>query len=291
MNYFDRFDSCLLCGSSDIDSLESYEKHYLFRCRECKFVFVVRRPSGKELSDHYDLYPRANSISEITLRRYEALLDKFEKYRQSNNLIDIGCGDGYFLEVAMKRKWNVFGTEFSQEAMDVCQGQGIKMIRSPFDPSCFEEGSFDVITSFEVIEHINTPQDEVRIFHRLLRRGGMAYVTTPNWNSISRNILNSKWNVIEYPEHLCYYTRKTLRKLFSAHNFRAVEISTTGISINRIGAGTTIVKSGGGENNIDEKLRQKMEDKFVYKYSKDLINMMLNVSGKGDSIKALFQKQ
>lgn len=290
MSLVDQFQQCHLCDSSKIYPLTGYEQNYLVKCSSCHFVFCQRRPSENELKAHYSLYQRANVISEITLKRYNVLLDELEPYRKMNNIIDVGCGDGFFLEAARKRKWNVFGTEFTQEAIEVCLGKGIEMSASPLGLRNYKAEFFDVITSFEVIEHINTPMDEIKAFSTILRKGGVVYITTPNFNSISRDILNSKWNMIEYPEHLSYFTTQTLSYLFRKSNFKRLEISTTGISINRLRASSAKKSSDLSTINPDERLRQKTEDSFVFKFLKTVINQILNITRKGDGIKALFEK-
>ncbi|MBS1681412.1 MAG: class I SAM-dependent methyltransferase [Bacteroidetes bacterium] len=284
----ERFDSCLLCGGRRLRFMRGYEKDHIFLCLSCGFVFCQVKPSEEVLNKHYSQYPRARSIGEITLKRYDSLLDSFELYRKNNNMIDVGCGDGHFLAAAKKRGWNVFGTEFTQEAIEVCEGKGIRMTKGSMSEQLYSPGTFDIVTSFEVIEHINTPQSEAKIFNFILRQGGVAYVTTPNFNSISRNILGPKWNIIEYPEHLSYYTPKTLTRLFEQNNFKMVEISTTGISFDRFH------NSGSNQGNAslgaDEQLRQKAENKIVFKMLKSVINHALNLTSKGDSLKALFKK-
>ena len=291
MNSSHQFHTCLICGAGVLHPLKGYESNYLVECEGCGFVFCQRKPTTEELKAHYDLYPRANAISEITLKRYDELLDTFEPFRKTNNLIDVGCGDGYFLEAAKRRNWNVFGTEFTQEAIEVCRKKGIQMTESPLDSGHYPRDFFDVVTSFEVVEHINNPHQELAVFNSILRKHGVVYVTTPNFNSISRNILKSKWNIIEYPEHLSYYTSRTLRMLFRQHNFSCVQIKTTGISINRLKAGAVLEGPGSSTVNSDEQLRQRTEEKTIFKFLKVSINQVLNITRKGDTIKALFRKQ
>ncbi len=60
------------------------------------------------------------------------------------------------------------------------------MQEGKLNPKNYTDEEFDVITSFEVLEHINNPVEEIKIFHKLLRLGGLVYLTTPNFNSISR---------------------------------------------------------------------------------------------------------
>src|SRR5688572_25191665 len=127
----DSFNKCIICSSLKIVELKGYEDNYLVKCSGCGFVFSKKKPTDHELERHYSLYPRSGAISSITIKRYHQLLDKFEKYRVTNNLIDVGCGDGFFLETAKKRGWNVYGTEFTDEAIEVCERKGISMKKSP----------------------------------------------------------------------------------------------------------------------------------------------------------------
>jgi 2-polyprenyl-3-methyl-5-hydroxy-6-metoxy-1,4-benzoquinol methylase len=132
----------------------------------------------------------------------------------------VGCGIGYFLEEAKKRGWEVYGTEFTDEAIEICEAKGINMQKGVLSPEDFDPNSFDVITSFEVLEHINNPQEEITNFHKILRKGGLVYLTTPNFNSLLRYRLKSAYNVITYPEHLSYYTKRTIHRLFKNKGFK-----------------------------------------------------------------------
>jgi 2-polyprenyl-3-methyl-5-hydroxy-6-metoxy-1,4-benzoquinol methylase len=283
-----QFKACLLCGSENVFALPGYERHQLVKCPSCEFIFCRPIPSIDELKTHYESYPRANSISEITIKRYNELLDSFEKYRKTNNMLDVGCGDGYFLEEAAKRGWRVFGTEFTDEAIAVCTKKTIHMTKGAIQAESYESGFFDVVTSFEVIEHINNPVEETRIYKTILRSGGLLYITTPNFNSISRLMLGPRWNVIEYPEHLCYYTRSTLKRLLMQVGFEPKEAHTTGVSISRFRRSTNGDASIG--NRADEAMREKAENNMVYLLLKRSINFLLDLSGKGDSLKATFVK-
>ena len=98
------------------------------------------------------------------------------------------------------------------------------MHQGKLNPENYEPRSFDVIISIEVIEHINNPREEIQNFKSILRSGGGVYLTTPNFNAASRMVLKEKWNVLAFPEHLCYYTPKTIKHLFQLQNFSAVKI-------------------------------------------------------------------
>jgi len=284
--------SCLVCSGEELKLMNGYSAAHLVKCLACGFVFSQEIPSDEELQNHYKGYGRNDYLSPITIKRYEELLDRMEKYRKTNKILDVGCGIGYFLEVAKRKGWEVHGTEYTDEAISICEGKGIEMKKGKLNTAYYENESFDIITSFEVIEHINNPTEELNNFNELLRKGGLAYVTTPNFNSLLRYRLKSAYNVISYPEHLSYYTPRTLKKVFLQHGFSYQQITTTGISLTRLK--TSSGKSNQGlisPTSDDEKIRNQLESKWYLKFAKRIINSALTLLGRGDSLKGWFIKK
>ena len=227
------FKDCLICKSSKLTALEKYSKDHLYKCSECGFIFSIKKPTHEELLEEYAKYARSNKISTITLKRYDDLLEQFEPYRINNNIIDIGAGDGHFIGKAKEKNWNTFATEFDDKSVELCKEKGAIVHQGKLESKNYKEGFFDVIYSSEVLEHINNPIEEIQSFNKILRTGGLVYITTPNLNSISHKILKNKWNIFNYPEHLCYYNSKTLNKLFKEAGFKKISITTTGFSPQR----------------------------------------------------------
>lgn len=284
---------CLICQSKNLVSLSGYEAAYLVKCDQCSFVFAKQIPTAQELNDHYSkTYTREDFLSPITVKRYHELLDKFEPFRKTNKLLDVGCGVGYFLEVARERGWEVYGTEFTDESMRINSDKGFKMNQGPLKASNYDAQSFDVVTSFEVIEHINNPDEEMNQVKTILRSGGLFYCTTPNFNSVSRHQLKGQWNVIVYPEHLSYYTPKSMNYLMKQHGFNKKEVLTTGISITRYkkSKDQSVTESHITGQSTDEQLRMQMESKWYLGLAKNLINRILTFLGMGDSLKVMYVK-
>ncbi|MDG1477728.1 MAG: class I SAM-dependent methyltransferase [Vicingaceae bacterium] len=287
-----QFTKCLITGNNDLKPLKGYEKDYLVKSKSSGFVFCSRIATEKELLDYYSSYPVGyNSESEITRIRINELLDGFEKYRKTNRILDVGCGPGLFLIEAKKRNWDVYGTEFTIEQTDYLKTKGIKTSLGKLQSNSFEKESFDVIISSEVIEHINNPIEEMKLFNFFLRKGGLTYITTPNFNAIERFILKGRYNIILYPEHLSYYTPKTIDLLLSKTGFQKVKIKTTGISISRIKNSLSKTSSSHKDNiNNDEALRQSLETGYK-KHIKSFINWILTTLGIGSSMKVWYEKK
>lgn len=282
---------CLVCNSTYIKPLEAFKATHMVKCSACGFVFAQKIPTEQELIDYYDGYGRNDYLSPITIKRYHELLDEMEKYRKTNRILDVGCGIGYFLEVAKERGWEVYGTEYTDRAIEICAGKGIIMQQGKLDPSKFEAESFDIITSFEVLEHINNPIEEINNFYQLLRKGGLVYLTTPNFNSLLRYRLKERYDVITYPEHLSYYTPRTLNTLFKRSGFKKKAIQTTGISLTRLKTSQGKTSQAFiSETSDDENLRKQIEEKSYLQLAKKMVNGTLTLFGVGDSLKGWFVK-
>ncbi len=286
---------CLVCAAEKLRPLANYyEKHGLVKCQNCGLVFMEQIPTVEELNKHYEKYSYTSEgyLSPLTIKSYQALLDEFEAYRKNNKILDVGCGRGWFLEEAKKRGWDVYGTEYSQTAVAVCQKKAIKMKEGQLNPDDFTEGEFDVITSFEVLEHINNPNEDVENIYKLLRKGGLFYCTTPNFNSLNRYYLKEDYNVIVYPEHLTYYTRNTLNRLAKQNQFQPIKFLSTGISITRIKTSKKVSDEKYiSKESSDEKLRQNIDKKWYLQIGKRLVNHLLTLFSLGMTLKGYYIKR
>ncbi len=283
---------CLITNAQDLYPLKGYEKNYLVKSKSSEFVFCSKIPTDEEILKHYTNYPIGYGVdSAITTIRINEVLDGFEKFRKTNNMLDVGCGPGLFLIEAKKRGWEVYGTEFTDNQLAYLHDKGINTLKGKLTNDSFEDELFDVIISSEVIEHINNPLEEMKHFHRLLRKGGLVYITTPNFNAIERFLLKGDYAIIEYPEHLCYYTPKTIDLLLTNNGFNKLKITTTGVSIARIKKSIKRKNNESTEHVFsDESIREQLE--FGYKrYIKLFINGMLNLFGIGNSLKAWYVKE
>jgi SAM-dependent methyltransferase len=284
---------CLICGGASLKALPKFDRYGLVQCAACGFVFCRPIPSKEDLDRHYHGYGSGQHgyVSPITVKRYEEILDRMAPYRQSGKMLDVGCGSGHFLVTAARLGWEVYGTEYSDTLYEVCAAKGIRMALGPLEPEDYEPESFDVLTSFEVLEHINNPLEELAKFYRLLRPGGLVYCTTPNFNALQRYQLGPEYSIISYPEHLSYYTRKTLREVFERAGFETLEVATTGLSLSRAKPKS---KSGPqkitGQDAPDEVARQKIESNALLGLAKSAANGLLSATGTGLTLKGYFRK-
>jgi 2-polyprenyl-3-methyl-5-hydroxy-6-metoxy-1,4-benzoquinol methylase len=293
LNHKQLHTNCPVCNATSLTDLTNYEHAFLTQCKSCHFVFSKQIPSNKELEAYYSSeYELTEFFSPITKKRYEEILDGFEHLRQTNNLLDVGTGSAFFAEIAIKRGWNVYGTELTDETIKAAEKKGLKMSKGKLEDIQFEADFFDLVIGIEVIEHVSYPQTFVKEIQRVVRKGGEVYITTPNFDSYLRRKLKGQYDVIEYPNHLSYFTAKTLTSLFASSGFKKKALVTHGLSRTR--RKTSTGKSNQAfvsETSDDEILRHRIEKRWYMRALKSVVNGFLNVFKLGDSIKATFIKK
>ena len=291
---------CQVCNSHNIHKINNYyDVHGLMSCSNCGFVFMERIPTEHELKTYYgDMYKSIKLSSEefystdLNKRSYSLLLDEFEKFRKTNKIIDVGCGFGAFLIEAKKRGWDCYGTEFEPQSVDYCHSIGLeKVIVGDLENKIFEDNEFDIITSFEVIEHLTDIKTYLSDIKKKLRVGGVFYLTTPNFNSLNRYYERTNWRVIEYPAHLSYFTKSSLNKILTSNGFSVYKLLTTGVSFS---GGLQFEKNNNKDKEIvpvdkDGRIR-KLFSGSVGLILKNIINSVLNIFSAGVTLKGYYLK-
>ena len=285
--------ACPACGEPDQWHHTRYRKTGLVRCRACDLTFASRLPSQEQLDDHYARYPAIGAVSNLTRRRYREILHELYAFRQTGRLLDIGCGDGHFLKTARDQGWKAYGSEMGPQAVERCRAQGLDVRPAPFLPEPGEPDSFDVVTAFEVLEHVLEPRRELERMLALLRPGGCLYLTTPNFASLTRRVLGERWSVLQYPEHLNYFSPTTLDRLLSNMGLRQIYVRTTGVSpyayLSAIGRIHHQLTRTGVGTGVDQRLRAGIEQRSTTDSAVRDVNRLLSLLRLGETIKALYR--
>jgi len=236
-----RRESCVLCGESGRKNLLEKEGASYVKCRRCGLVYTDPAPSGEELRRVAEEWARKHHAGAHRLQ-WEGNPDlqelihgprmwRMEAYRHFNRLLDVGCSTGDFLEYASRRGWNTAGCELASHTTEVARGRlGCEIRTGPFEASGFEEESFDVVTMWDVIEHLHDPVSAVMEAWRILRPGGLLAISTPNYNSFSRHVLGKKWEGLIPPRHLFVFSPRTARRLIAATGGRLAALRTVDIN-------------------------------------------------------------
>ena len=272
----------------------------LVRCRSCALVQVDRAPAAEELLRYYSKYcydsEESWAISPATQASIGRVADRMEPYRSSGRVLDVGSGAGAFLAGFAARGWRVEGTELSDVAASRLRSGGVTMHCGTLEALGLAPNTYDVIIMSELLEHLLDPGGVLTTAFGLLRPGGALYLTTPNFGSLSRRVLGSRWRVIAPPEHLSYFTEKSVARLLTACSYRLREVWSDGINPYELRAARKTAGNGDaipdrrGAMTASEELREATLRSPLAAALKSAVNGTLRVFGLGDTLKAVAER-
>lgn len=143
-------------------------------------------------------------------------------------LLDVGCGDGTFLNRMRRHGWSVDGLDFDPQAIKNAKLRyGLELRTGDLQSAHFPDDNFDAVTLSHVIEHVPDPISLLQEVRRILRPGGRLVVTTPNADSIGHQKYREHWFGLDPPRHLQVFPLDALRDCAVRSGFTEPEITTT----------------------------------------------------------------
>jgi SAM-dependent methyltransferase len=141
---------------------------------------------------------------------------------KKGRLLDVGCGDGDFLLGMQERGWQVHGLDISPVAVDLARRKGLDVFQGELASADYERHSFDLITMWDVLEHLHDPASELQQVAKLLKPSGRFVVTIPNPHSLDFWIFGKTWTGLDTPRHLYVYNRPALLRLLEGAGLEVV---------------------------------------------------------------------
>jgi 2-polyprenyl-3-methyl-5-hydroxy-6-metoxy-1,4-benzoquinol methylase len=139
-------------------------------------------------------------------------------------LLDVGCGNGHFLQVARRLGWISYGVD-ADAAAATAAGRCGEIIGSQIhELGADYDRFFNVVTLSHVIEHVHDPVDTLRHCWRVLRPGGYVWLETPNIDSIGYEVFGAHWRGLEAPRHLVLFGSTSLRSCLERAGFQRIRI-------------------------------------------------------------------
>tara|TARA_B100000686_G_C16751868_1_gene953042 strand:- start:1119 stop:2042 length:924 start_codon:yes stop_codon:yes gene_type:complete len=237
---------CPICNNDDFEileknkysnySIEEIKKIYLsssdykiidqiVKCNKCTLIYLNPRINSNIILKSYQNNPDENFFSQ-NQNRYLTFKRSFLKIKkkinfESLNVLDIGSGDGSFLRVLKEQKINYLGIEPNQWLVNKSKLEfDLNIVQGTIEklPS---EKKFDVITLWDVLEHLTDLNFSMLEIKKIINKDGYLIINVPDQDSLARKILRSKWpfylNV-----HLYYFNEKTLSLLLKNYNFKLI---------------------------------------------------------------------
>jgi len=197
----------------------------IVQCRECGLIFENPREREITIESQYQEVEDPVYEREVggRIRTFSRLLDSLERSVPRGRLLDVGCYTGIFLELAKQRGWQTLGIEPSAWAAAKARERSLEVINLPFRKFQAESESFDLVTLWDVIEHLHDPLNELREIYRLLRPGGVLGLSTMDAGCVFARLAGRRWPWYTRM-HFYYFTRGTITRLLQAAGFRVLSI-------------------------------------------------------------------
>lgn len=217
------------------DYFLTHEQFDLIECEHCHLLFTVPRPAPDQIGAYYqseEYYSHQENTKGFIPKVYEMVksvniknkLHIALKQSKDASVLDIGCGVGDFLWHAQKRGCKVTGIEPSDDAKAIAEKRlGFR----PLDPSQSQElpsASFDVITMWHVLEHVDDLKSQISELSRLLKPGGRLVLALPNFKSYDAVYYKDKWAAWDVPRHLNHFCKDSIKAIFSETDLEITEI-------------------------------------------------------------------
>jgi len=230
---------CLLCNGRAYNVQHRKEPFKSVRCKGCGLVYITPRLASRAIIDLYsESYWKSDRAKDYgytdyladsqlylsTFRMRSRVIDRYKPV--PGKVLDVGCAAGFFLKVMDEKGWETHGVEVSDTVAEFARTQLNLSNVHTGDTSTLQampEKEFDVITFWDVVEHLEDPVSAISAAHRLLKDDGIIIVETQNVESAFAYLLGPRWQHYKYEEHLYHFSPQTLRLLLSSAGFHIVE--------------------------------------------------------------------
>jgi 2-polyprenyl-3-methyl-5-hydroxy-6-metoxy-1,4-benzoquinol methylase len=236
---------CLVCGSSELthflectDHFVSGEKFNIYQCNSCGFRFTADAPDAENIGKYYhseNYISHSDTQKGIVNKLYHAVRNimlkrkcrMIQKSVAGKNILDIGCGTGYFPHYMQQKGFNASGMEIEPGARKFAADNFGLKVSSP-DELLNEKltGQFDVITLWHVLEHLYDLPRYLNWINNSLKNDGALFIALPNCNSYDAKKYGQFWAAYDVPRHLWHFNPTTFEKLISQYGFNLIKIKS-----------------------------------------------------------------
>lgn len=171
--------------------------------------------------------PRLNRwVASFIARVYRPYMGRVVPFVPDGRLLDVGCGSGGFLAwmEAFDVGWRLRGIDLSEVACDRARLSGLACTSGTLESHAFEPESFDVVTLWNVLEHLHDPVATIQEISRILRPGGAVSLVVPTLSSAQFQRFGDDWWVLQLPQHLVFFDPLTLSRVLTTAGLAVQEI-------------------------------------------------------------------
>jgi ubiquinone/menaquinone biosynthesis C-methylase UbiE len=233
----DKFRPCNFCGEqTKLSVLYQRFGQEIIKCGNCTLVFVSQIPSKEVLGELYDdAFFESSKFSQNTnspgYRNAEARVRRALILPSIGTArwLDVGCATGDFMLAANKKVQEVHGSDISVFAIERARERGLVNTRvGVFDDLDYPKEHFDLVSMWDLLEHVVDPATTLRKAHATLKIGGYLLISTGDKESFLARITGRFWHLMIPPVHLYFFSKKTIRGYLEKAGFLDIKISYPG---------------------------------------------------------------
>jgi len=302
--------TCPLCAYGPVsDFLRAPDRFHwrrhlysLKRCSYCSYVWLGCPPPPGEMSLHYDDdYHRtiAAGGEGSAEKRWCWPRKVVQQYSRGGSLLDIGCSSGGFLSTLRGGAWKLYGVEMEESTAQKARlTSGAEVFVGAVEVAPFAPESFDVITCFDLLEHVYHPRQFLESVMKWLKPGGVVLTQVPNIQSWEAQLFASYWYGLELPRHISHFSLQSLRHVMRDLGLEELRIATPPVSyversMGYVAAG--LIECFGGKPVPQSELRSRqILSKAIRKVARvfafDPLAQLAAVATAGPSIEGVFRK-
>jgi len=208
---------CPICKKDKLQEKE-INGYQMYHCYGCAFYFCANIPQEQDV-----YYNEENNLTKPSAGEWNSLRWGqrcfLKSYIEGTNILDIGCGNGNFLSACEKRNILVHGYDISERMIEFNRMANHKVYDNIRE---ITDNSYDTVTMWEVLEHIDSPDILIKEVWRVLRIEGKLYISTPNFRhpAVNRTNLKKYWP----PFHLTFWTKKSISYFLKKNGFKIEKI-------------------------------------------------------------------
>lgn len=284
--------NCPGCSANNGKAAGTKNGYDFLQCRRCSTLYTTVLPDISNAQDYDGYYSESNlEVPDFISDRIGAIISQFDRYRRSNKLLDIGSGAGSLLNAATELGWQTYGLEVSKPAVEHTRSLGFDTFHGELNDARFPDNEFDVITASEILEHVADPRSLLKEAARILRPGGLVWVTTPSSSGLSYRLLKTKWSMVEPPEHLHLFSHKAIFEMFKNAGFSHIRILCHGFNPYEVKdhllRSKVSIDDSNGSSRVESsyELNEALLKSPLRRIVRAALNFGLNATALGDSLK------
>ena len=261
---------CIVCQEKNtvkiytlVNPIYRDRNYFIYRCSSCRMTFLYPIPLEEDITLLFqNLYRQENPfLPELAFyfsenkspehiarikKDFDDYLDFLEQAQKQGRLLDLGCGEGFFLSVAQQRGWIPDGVDSSEDAIKRAKEKfNLNVTLGTVESVDFQENQFDAVTLLDFAEHLSEPTQTYEKIHHWLKPGGVMLIATPNQASIlawaAHLVYLISFGTVKGPlyriymlPHFLYYTPRTLTELLNKMGFEIIAVKKSNTDLGRL---------------------------------------------------------